>query len=362
MLTGVLTVDKASIQYTGSGITYDTSVASPRFYFTATGFANSTDYSHTDLSNVYVNANGPLSPTATGTSFTFYGQRVYIRDLQYDSATTFNAFATQMVNNGTPLTFVGRLREALIYQLTPVQVASLLGLNNIFADCGDSSVTYRADTELFINKSIPSVPVQDVQVNGTSILSQGVANVPVGGTNNFGVVKSDNSHGIELYQGSIWTIPASAAHIKGGTESYRVISPQHQHESIYYGLSKLAGEDLKNDTVTVGTYPEKSISAISQMLNAHVSVSGSTPSITAKPGVRYICGECATLSITAPASGCIDVVFTSGSTATVLTVTPPTGVTAIKWVGNDDPSALEANKTYEINILDGEYGVIASWA
>ena len=113
---------------------------------------------------------------------------------------------------------------------------------------------------------------------------------------------------------------------------------------------------------TVGTYPEAQKSAISDMLNAPETVSGSTPSITAKSGVRYICGECSTLTITVPASGIIDVVFESGSTPTVLTVTSAkSGVSAIKWIGADDPSNLEANKTYEINILDGEFGVIASW-
>jgi len=92
------------------------------------------------------------------------------------------------------------------------------------------------------------------------------------------------------------------------------------------------------------------------------TISGTTPSITGVSGHRYICGECATLAITAPASGCIDVVFESGSTATVLTVTSAkTGVSAIKWANGFDPTSLEANTTYELNILDGEYGVVGSW-
>ena len=91
------------------------------------------------------------------------------------------------------------------------------------------------------------------------------------------------------------------------------------------------------------------------------TVTGATPSISAVPGVRYICGECSTLTIVVPSSGIIDVTFESGSTPTVLTVTPPTGVTAIKWANGFDPSSLEANTTYEINIMDGEFGVVGSW-
>ena len=86
------------------------------------------------------------------------------------------------------------------------------------------------------------------------------------------------------------------------------------------------------------------------------TVSGSTPSITGVAGFRYICGECSTLSITAPASGIIDVIFESGSTPTVLTVS-----SSIKWANGFDPTSLEANTTYELNILDGELGVVGSW-
>lgn len=93
--------------------------------------------------------------------------------------------------------------------------------------------------------------------------------------------------------------------------------------------------------------------------NPVVQVSGSTPTITTLPGVRYVCGECATLDITLPVSGCVDVVFESGSTATVLTITPPTGQT-VKWANGFDPTALDANTTYEINIMDG-LGVAVGW-
>jgi hypothetical protein len=39
-----------------------------------------------------------------------------------------------------------------------------------------------------------------------------------------------------------------------------------EHESTFYGLSKVAGVDLANETVTLGTYPEASKNAIKAML------------------------------------------------------------------------------------------------
>ncbi|MBQ6398432.1 MAG: hypothetical protein IJI06_09855 [Oscillospiraceae bacterium] len=90
-----------------------------------------------------------------------------------------------------------------------------------------------------------------------------------------------------------------------------------------------------------------------------VTVTGTTPVIAAVDNTRYRCGEVSTLDITLPASGIVDVVFESGTTPTVLTVTPPTGVT-LRWANGFDPTALEADTMYEINIADG-LGVAAAW-
>ena len=206
--------------------------------------------------------------------------------------------------------------------------------------------------------------VDDVQIDGTSIVNQGVANIPmmVNGGSSPGVAKLSSSLGISITEGMLYIVGANNDLIKAGTNDYRPIVPSRQEKAVFYGLSKLAGEDLRYDTVTVGTYPEKSKSAISQMLDAPETVSGTTPSITAKAGVRYICGEVATLTITAPASGCIDVVFQSGSTPTVLTVSSAkSGVSAIEWSDGFDETSLSANATYWLKIIDGEYGVATAW-
>lgn len=64
---------------------------------------------------------------------------------------------------------VYELATPITYQLTPNEVKSLLGQNNIFADTGDTAVTYRADIQRYIDKKLStqstvsltrSVPVQ----------------------------------------------------------------------------------------------------------------------------------------------------------------------------------------------------------
>lgn len=88
-----------------------------------------------------------------------------------------------------------------------------------------------------------------------------------------------------------------------------------------------------------------------------VSISGTTPTITGDANRRYICGEVSTLTITPPSSGDIEVIFESGSTPTVLTV--PNTVKFPEWF---DATSLEANRTYDIIITNGVYGVVTSWA
>ena len=208
--------------------------------------------------------------------------------------------------------------------------------------------------------------VDDVQINGTSVVTSGVANVPVAGPNSLGTVRVSSTYGMKMYGTNsdvIGVILASNSQIKNGGAGYLMLTPNEQHTSTFYGLAKAAGADMKDiSSTTVGIYPETQKSAINSMLSAPESVSGSTPSIPAKAGVRYVCGEVSTLSITTPASGIVDVIFESGSTPTVLTVAPTGGQSSdMKWANGFDPDNLEANTVYEVNILDGIYGVVGQW-
>lgn len=199
--------------------------------------------------------------------------------------------------------------------------------------------------------------VTDVKVNGVSVVSGGKANIPLASTSDPGVVQVAEIRGLSINGGILRTYSAGGGTTKAGTDDYLPICASQEHSAAFYGLAKAAGADEKNSSLSLGVYSENAKSAINSMLDAPESVSGTTPSITGKAGVRYICGEVSTISITPPVSGAIDVVFTSGSTPAVLTV--PSTVKFPAWF---DYENLEANKTYEINILDGVYGVVTAWA
>lgn len=115
----------------------------------------------------------------------------------------------------------------------------------------------------------PTVPVQDVQVNGVSVLSDGVANVPVAGSSAPGVVII-NGYGLMMspaYPGTLILAAATLANIKGGTWNYNAITPYHQHESTFYGLATAAGDTTQSASgESVGTYTDNAKDKIQQML------------------------------------------------------------------------------------------------
>lgn len=172
-----------------------------------------------------------------------------------------------------------------------------------------------------------------------------------------------NGYGLMINDGTLQIQSAGDANIKAGNVDDYPIVPYRQHKAVYYGLSKLAGVDLKNETVTVGVYPQSSKTAIQTMLGIEAdiplveTVTGAIASITGMPNVRYICDTAISeLTITPPASGSIVVRFTAGSNCIV---SLPQTVKLPEWF---DISSLEAGTTYELIISDGVYGGVMSWA
>ena len=77
----------------------------------------------------------------------------------YASGTTPTTGAEVVYKLDTPQT----------YQLTPQEVRTLLGTNNIFSDCDSVNVEYRADTKLYIEKL--TMPTEDDLVANQAITS-----------------------------------------------------------------------------------------------------------------------------------------------------------------------------------------------
>ena len=111
--------------------------------------------------------------------------------------------------------------------------------------------------------------VSDVQIDGTSIVSSGVANVPMASDSTMGVMKvSAQDYGIGISSsGMSYINKASTLQRKQGNGSYRPICPADQHESVFYGLAKAAGDTTQKDSENaVGTYTDAAKAAILAMI------------------------------------------------------------------------------------------------
>ena len=84
--------------------------------------------------------------------------------------------------------------------------------------------------------------ITDVQINGTSILSNNVAAIPIA-SSTLGLVKLESYYGINANaEGRLYISKADDASIKAGTHQYKPIVPYSQHEAVFYGLAKAAGD------------------------------------------------------------------------------------------------------------------------
>ena len=110
--------------------------------------------------------------------------------------------------------------------------------------------------------------VRDVMVNNASIVSNGVAEIPVAGTSALGVVKVDTSVGTKITaEGLLCTEHASGNTIKAGLNGYQPITPDVQDASTFYGLAKAAGDTTQSASANaVGTYTDSAKTAIKTML------------------------------------------------------------------------------------------------
>jgi hypothetical protein len=76
----------------------------------------------------------------------------------YVASASLEAFKTEYAS----LQAVYKLATPQTYQLTPQEITSLLGTNNIWSDAGTVDVEYRADTKLYIEKL--TAPTEDDMV------------------------------------------------------------------------------------------------------------------------------------------------------------------------------------------------------
>ena len=115
--------------------------------------------------------------------------------------------------------------------------------------------------------------------------------------------------------------------------------------------------DYPADTGIVVAEQSNAISQLESEVVTDVTVTGTDVTIVAQANKRYLCGTVSTIAVTPCATGAFDLIFTSGSSAAILTI-PST----VKWQDTSfDPTALDTDTIYEISVADGTLGLVAKW-
>ena len=123
-------------------------------------------------------------------------------------------------------------------------------------------------------------------------------------------------------------------------------------QTFSYTVTNGAKGDRGDDYVLTTADKEEIADLVEELVE--VTVTGTIATIAALKNHRYICGELASLDVTSlPTSGLVDILFTSGSTATVVTLPPTVQMPAWFEIG--------VNMTVEISILDGVWGSVQVW-
>ena len=144
VLTGKLTVDRAELVVTNCLETGTASTGIPYARINIADRAKMESIGNKSISSEYryrINA-----PSNSGW-FRVIQTVIYI----FDSRFTDRATANSILSSEKPQ-FVFELEEPIVYDLTPTEVKTLLGANNIFANTGDTVCEYRADTKLYIER------------------------------------------------------------------------------------------------------------------------------------------------------------------------------------------------------------------
>ena len=105
------------------------------------------------VSDIYVEGTFNISSPINGYMWMAINGRESVFRAVNTAYSDETAFKTAM--DGHQLVY--ELVTPIIYTLTPTEIKSLLGDNNVWADCGNTEVTYRADTKLYIDKKIAEV-------------------------------------------------------------------------------------------------------------------------------------------------------------------------------------------------------------
>lgn len=165
--SGVLTVDRAMVTLNGTEAWY-LSNGGMRAYCSSSIFANAKPNSgNTSLIGLLSNQFVEKTPSQTwdggvaNIGISLDANKEFCVCLTGQKNMTVDGFKTWLANNPTQVVY--ELATPITVQLTPTEIKTLLGTNNIWADSGDITVKYGTNPYIIVNPTdFPSKPLLEV--------------------------------------------------------------------------------------------------------------------------------------------------------------------------------------------------------
>ena len=163
VVSGKLVVDRASVTYDGDESFDDYGLGSDHYCAVALISNKKTGY-QTSICDSFQNIDGAFGRTDYG----IYSDHQTLNQIYFrmpnPNVTTKAEFLEWLSEN--PMHLVYELATPVTYQLTPQEIKTLLGVNNIWSDAGNTAVTYPADTKLYIDNKIAELQALILENNG----------------------------------------------------------------------------------------------------------------------------------------------------------------------------------------------------
>jgi hypothetical protein len=189
------------------------------------------------------------------------------------------------------------------------------------------------------------IPVKDVQANGTSLLADGIANIPIAAAGGKLGLVFPAGFGIGVTAtGALAINKATDALLLAKTNNFQPVVPSNLDSAMKIGLTT-------NAIILTGTEKATACNWLGAQQISTIQALNATDSITLTDGYIYNGGEQTALTIALPTyadvSFLCEIDFTSGATATTLTY-PQSGII---WLGDDISNNVFApvvNKRYTV--------------
>ena len=235
VVSGVLTVDRVMVDLGSLGWIYTSASGTP--YFRSTALSGGVAVVNGQMNALcsafekyngsqagFIATDGVIWVAPTNVSSNPYA---CIRDTRYTDAT---AFKTAM--DGVQLVY--ELSTPQTYQLTPQEVELLLGTNNLWTDCGDSTVEYGIPP-YYNPTEFDAKPL--IKVTGTGTLGIGEYILTITGTVTQTLYIDCETMEIYTLEGTVPTGASSLVSIN--KTDFPVLKPGHNGVSVGTGLSAL---------------------------------------------------------------------------------------------------------------------------